>query len=95
LALGSIWMLVRPGELGGKVWGVVGILVCGSGTVAALRAAMKGQAWPRPAYRALRGQQLIVPVLLLFSLPWPLKLWFCVPLVAAWGILLPDYEDRR
>ena len=43
----------------------------------------------------LRVQQLILPIVLLLALPSSMKLWFCLPLLAAWSALVPQYRNRR
>ena len=68
----------------------------GAATVVTFRLAFKGQSLPKAgAGPRFRFQQLIVPGILIFTLPWVSKLWFCLPLLVAWGVLLPQYRDRR
>ncbi|HEX4236037.1 MAG TPA: hypothetical protein VH041_17250 [Caldimonas sp.] len=95
LTAGGLWIAVTPGALSTRVWGAFGALFFSFGTWVTLRAALKGQWWPDQKGRALRRQQLVLPLVLVFTLPWALKLWFAVPLLVAWGLLVPQYQDRR
>jgi hypothetical protein len=92
---GGLWIAIIPGNLGTRFMGAFGVLFFGVGTWLTLRAAFKGQWWPKQKGAALRRQQLILPLVLVFTLPWSLKLWFCLPLLVAWGVLFPQYRDRR
>ena len=95
LSAGGLWMAATPGPLATRFWGAFGVLFFGFATVAVFRLAFKGKSLPRQTGRAFRFQQLIVPGILIFTLPSALKLWFCLPLLVAWGVLLPQYRDRR
>jgi hypothetical protein len=92
---GGLWMAVTPGDLGTRFWGAFGALFFGFGTWVTLRAAFKGRWWPKQKGAALRRQQVVLPLVLVVTLPWALNLWFAVPLLVAWGLLLPQYRDRR
>jgi hypothetical protein len=95
LAAAGLWIALTPGELSSRFWGAFGVIFFGAATVVTWRLALKGQSLPRQTGRSFRFQQLIVPGILIFTLPWGLKLWFCLPLLVAWGVLLPQYRDRR
>jgi hypothetical protein len=96
LGAAGLWMLLSGTGWHDKIWGAVGVLFFGVGGVAVLRSATKDRASLKRQIRSpTRIQPFIVPAVLLFTLPWSLKLWFCVPLLLAWALLFPRYEDRR
>ncbi len=96
LGAGGLWMLLSGTGWHDTIWGAVGVLFFGLGGVALLRLAMKDGASLKRHIRApTRIQPFIIPAVLLFTLPWSLKLWFCLPLLAAWALLFPRYEDKR
>jgi hypothetical protein len=95
LTVGGLWMAVTPGNLSARFWGAFGVLFFGFGTWVTLRAALKGPWRPKRTGPALRYQPLVLPLVLVFTLPGALKLWFAVPLLVAWGLLVAPYRDRR
>ncbi len=96
LGAGGLWMLLGGTGWHDRIWGAVGVLFFGLGGVAVLRLAMKDGASLKRHIRApTRIQPFIIPAVLLFTLPWSLKLWFCLPLLAAWALLFPRYQDKR
>ena len=95
LTAGALWIVATPRGIGERLFGVFAVLFFGAGTWVTLRAALKGRWWREPKGGQRRMQQLVLPLALLVTLPWPLKLWFCLPLLAAWGALFPQYRHRR
>jgi hypothetical protein len=94
LAAGSLWAAVTPGPVGTRLVGMFGVAFFGVATWALLRMAAKGQT-PRAAARPSRYHRLVLPAVLVFTLPWAFKLWFALPLLSAWLALVPQYRDRR
>jgi hypothetical protein len=90
----SIWILMHP-ERGGRGAAIAGLLFFGPAGVALLWSAMKGNAFPQRARTRSRIQYLILPAVLLITLPGALKFLFALPLLAAWLLLFPRYESRR
>ncbi|MDQ2735199.1 MAG: hypothetical protein M3Y55_09480 [Pseudomonadota bacterium] len=96
MAAGSIWMLVSGTGWHDKAWGAIGVLFFGLGGLMVLRSATKDEASLMRQFRTpRRTHPFIIPVALLFSLSWSQKLWICVPLLVAWALLFPRYEDKR
>jgi hypothetical protein len=95
LTAGGAWMAFAATTSADRLWGAFGALFFGVGIWVTFRAAFKGESRPARKGPASRYQPLIVPLVLVFMLPWSLKLWFCVPLLVAWGVLVPQYRDRR
>ena len=94
--IAGIWLVVAaPQGTSSRVWGAVGVLFFGSCLVVILGLAIKGKALPARAADRSPLQQLIVPIVMVFLMQWPLKLWFCVPLIAAWALLWATKGDRR
>jgi hypothetical protein len=90
----SIWILMHP-ERGGRGAAIGGLLFFGPAGLALLWAAMNGKAFPQRARTRSRLQYLILPALLLITLPGALKFLFALPLLVAWLLLFPRYESRR
>jgi len=95
LTAAGLWIALTPGALGTRLVGAFAVVFFGFATVVTWRLAIKGKSLARQTGGRFRFQQLIVPGILLFTLPWTLKLWFCLPLLLAWGVLVPQYRDRR
>lgn len=94
LVAAGLWIAATPGPIGTRLMGAFGVLFFSAGIWAAFRMAFKGQKLRKETGRALRTQQFILPVVLVLTLPWGLKLWFALPLLAAWLALMPEYRDR-
>jgi hypothetical protein len=90
----SIWISMHP-ERGGRGAAIAGLLFFGPGGAAMLWSAMKGKAFPQRARSRSRIHYLIVPAVLLITLPDALRFPFALPLLAAWLLLFPRYESRR
>jgi hypothetical protein len=95
LVAACLWVAVTPGPIGTRLVGAFGVLFFSVGIWATFRMAFKGQKVRRETGRALRTQKLVLPIVLVVTLPWGLKLWFALPLLAAWLALVPHYRDRR
>jgi hypothetical protein len=95
LVAGGLWIAVNPGPIGTRLVGAFGVLFFSAGVWATFRLAFKGQTPRSETARAWRTSKLILPLALIFTLPWDLKLWFALPLLAAWLALVPQYRDRR
>ena len=95
LSAGGLWMALSPGPLTTRLWGVFGVIFFGFGTWATLRLARSGASYRQATNGSSRTQRLVLPVVLLFTLPWGFKVGLCLPLLCAWALLLPEYRERR
>jgi hypothetical protein len=94
LVAGCLWIATTPGPVGTRLVGAFGVLFFSAGIWATFRLAFKGQTRAETG-RSSRTSKLILPLVLIFTLPWGLKLWFALPLLAGWLALVPHYRDRR
>jgi len=94
LVAGCLWIATTPGPVGTRLVGAFGVLFFSAGIWATFRLAFKGQTRAETG-RSARTSKLILPLVLIFTLPWGLKLWFALPLLAGWLALVPHYRDRR
>lgn len=98
MAAGGVWMFLRATDWHDKTWGAVGVLFFGLGGAWMLASSVtQDEAWlkSRVSTPSRHKHFFAPPVLLFFGLPWSVKLWFCGPLLVAWAVLFPRYEDRR
>lgn len=102
MAAAGLWMFLGATGWHDKTWGAVGVLFFGLGGAWILASSVtRDEGWltrqaQAQAKMPSRSHHLLAsPVLLFFNLPWSLKLWFCLPLLVAWAVLLPRYENKR
>jgi hypothetical protein len=94
----AVWALVAGSGIRDIAAGVAGIALFGAATIFFLRDALIDRRWAPGLLRDRTPSpidRLIVPTVLIFVVPMPLKIPLAVPLLLAWIVLMPRPADRR